>query len=319
MRSKILVALAVAGLMTLPAQAQEWPTKQPVRVVIPFTAGSGTDIVARTVFEQVGRQIGQAIVFENRGGAGTTVGSLAVMNAAPDGYTLLVNSTSHVVVASTYANLAYHPVNDFTPVTILAELPFVIAARAKYKTLKDLVNEGKAKPNSLNYGSAGAGSSGQLFIERFRIAAGFEAPHVPFRGTPEALTEIMGDRLDLFPAPAANVVGLAAEGKLSSLAISSRKRLPMLPQVPTTVEAGYPNSEYNFWVGALLPPKADPALVTRIHAQVKAALNNPDVQKKIEALGGQTAVLEPKDFTAFLHDELKLNADIVKASGFKPQ
>jgi tripartite-type tricarboxylate transporter receptor subunit TctC len=194
-----------------------------------------------------------------------------------------------------------------------------MAAPTRFKTLKDLVASGRSKPGSLTYGSAGAGSSGQLFVEQFRIEAGFEAPHVPFRGTPEALTEIMAHRLDLFPAPAAAVVALAQDGKLSALAVSSRQRLPALPQVPTTTEAGFPGSQYNFWIGAFLPPKADKVIVQRLSAEIKAALDSEDVARKISALGGQVMWMGPADFSSFVREEAKVNAQIVKASGYKPQ
>ncbi|HEY8580148.1 MAG TPA: tripartite tricarboxylate transporter substrate binding protein [Beijerinckiaceae bacterium] len=310
-------AALLAGVAA--AHAQDWPARQSIKVVVPFTAGSGTDIVARAVFDKVSRQINQSVYVENRGGAGTTLGSAQVSKAPPDGYTVLVNSTSHVVVASTYANLSYHPVDDFTPLAPLADLPFVLAAPSKYATLRDFVAAAKAKPGAMNYGSAGAGSSGQLFVERFRIAAGFEAPHVPFRGTPEALTEIMADRLDLFPAPAAAVVALAQDRKLAALAVSSSKRLAALPDAPTTVEAGFPGSSYNFWIGAFLPPRTPDAIVQRLSAEIKTALADPDVAGKIVALGGEAMWMGPAEFAAFAREELKVNADIVKASGYKPQ
>jgi tripartite-type tricarboxylate transporter receptor subunit TctC len=210
-------------------------------------------------------------------------------------------------------------VDDFTPLAALADLPFVLAAPTRYKTLADLVSAGKAKPGSLSYGSAGAGSSGHLFMERFRIAAGFEAPHVPFRGTPEAMTEIMAGRLDLFPAPVASVIGLVQSGKLSALAVSSRNRLAALPQTPTTVEAGYPNSEYNFWIGAFLPQKTPEPIVQRLSAEIRTALADKEVGSRIAALGGQPMWMSPVDFTAFVRSELKVNAEIVKAAGYKPR
>lgn len=319
MRAGLFSAIVASCLSLGGAQAQEWPSRQPIKIIVPFTAGSGTDIVARTVFEQVGRQINQSIVTENRGGAGTTIGSNAVAKASPDGYTVLVNSTSHVVVASTYAKLPYHVIDDFAPVSALADLPFVLAARTRYRTLDDLVQAAKAQPGSLNFGSAGAGSSGQLFIERFRLAAGFEARHVPFRGTPEAMTEIMSDRLDLFPAPVSSAIELARDGKISALAVSSRTRMQSMPDLPTTIELGYPNSDYNFWVGAFLPAKTPADIVKRLHAEIVRALETPHVRKSLSALGGDPMPLAPEAFVRFLRKELEVNAEIVRLSGFKPQ
>ena len=209
---------AVAMLAPFATQAQEWPAKQPVKIVVPFTAGSATDITARTVFEQVGRQVDQTFVVENRGGAGTTLGMAQVAKSDPDGYTMLVHSTSHVVVASTYPNLTFNVAEDFAAVSALADVPFVIASATKYKTLKDMIDAGKKPGSVIHYGSAGAGSSGHLVMERFRLAAGFPATHVPFRGTPEGMTEVIAGRIDTYPAPAVNAVPLSKDGKVSALA-----------------------------------------------------------------------------------------------------
>jgi tripartite-type tricarboxylate transporter receptor subunit TctC len=254
LRSFGFVAIALIG-PTAAAMAQDWPGKQPIKIVVPFTAGSATDITARTVFEQVGKQIGQTFIVENRGGAGTTLGMTQVAKSDPDGYTMLVHSTSHVVVASTYPNLPFNVAEEFAAVSALADVPFVITTATKYKTLKDMIDAGKAPGAMIHYGSAGAGSSGHLFMERFRLAAGFAATHVPFRGTPEGMTEVIAGRIDAYPAPAVNAVPLSKDGKVSALAVSSAKRLPLMPDVRTVAEAGLPGAAYNFWVGAFLPAK----------------------------------------------------------------
>ena len=197
---------------------------------MPFTAGSATDIAGRIVFEQVGKQIGQNFVFENRGGAGTTLGAAMVAKADPDGYTLLVNSTSQVVVASTYAKLPYSVADDFIPISGLADIPFVVSTTTKYKSMKDVMAAG-SKPGGIFYGTNGPGSSGHLFMEALRLAAGYPITHVPFRGTVEAMTEVIAGRIDMFPAPALNAINLTKEGKVSSLAVSSPKRLALMPDV----------------------------------------------------------------------------------------
>lgn len=313
-------AAALALLLASPtAKAQDWPTKQTIKIVVPFSAGSATDITARTVFDQVGRQIGQTFIIENRGGAGTTLGSGMVAKADPDGYTLLVNSTSQVVVASTYAKLPYDVAKDFAPVTALASIPFVIATSTKYKMLKDLVDAGKKPGNHILYGTAGAGSSGQLFMERVRLAAGFPATHVPFRGTPEGMSELVAGRLDVYPAPALNAIPLARDGKISVLAISAKKRLALMPDVPTLAEAGLPGALYNFWVGAFLPAKTPKPIVDRLNREIVAALKVKSVADKIVALGGEPDPMTTAQFTDFIHKEIAVNAEIVKASGYKPQ
>jgi tripartite-type tricarboxylate transporter receptor subunit TctC len=299
--------------------AQDWPARQPIKIVVPFTAGSATDITARTVFEQVGRQIGQTFVVENRGGGGTTLGMGQVAKADPDGYTLLVHSTSHVVVASTYAKLPFSVAEDFAAVSALASIPFVMATATRYKTMQDLVDAGRKPGSAILYGSAGAGSSGHLFMEHFRLAAGFAATHVPFRGTPEGMTEVIAGRIDAYPAPAVNAIALTKDGKISSLAVSSPKRLPLMPEVRTMAEVGLAKAEYNFWVGAFLPAKTPQPIVDRLNREIVAALQVKEVADKIIALGGDPQPMTPAAFGAFVRKEIAVNAEIVKASGYQPQ
>ena len=312
-----VVLAAAAVVLSGGAQAQEWPTKQPIKVVVPFTAGSSTDISARVVFEQVGRQVGQTVVVENRTGAGTTIGSGFVARADPDGYTILVNSTSHVAVQATYAKLSYHPADDFAGISPLANLPLVIIAPTRYKNMADLVAAGRSK--SLNFGSAGAGSAGHLFLERFRLSAKMDATHVAFRGTPEGVTEIIADRLDFFTAPVLNAVPFVKDGKITAAAVGSAKRASSMPDIPTTSEAGVPNAGYEFWVGALVPVKTPRAIVDRINKEVLAALADKDVAGKIANLGGEPMPMTPAQFDKFLRDQIAVNIEVVKASGFKPQ
>jgi len=320
MNSLIVRALAVA-LMATPgaALAQDWPGKQPIKVIVPFSAGSATDITARTVLEQVGKQIGQTFIVENRGGAGTTLGSGMAAKADPDDYTMLVNSTSHVVVASTFAKLPFNVAEDFAAVSALASIPFVVATATKYKVLQDLIDAGKKPGSTILYGTAGAGSSGQLFMERFRLAAGFAATHVPFRGTPEGMTEVIAGRIDMYPAPAVNAITLAKDGKVSALAVSSPRRLPLMPDVRTLAEAGLPDAQYNFWVGAFLPAKTPKPIVDRLNREIIAALQVKEVADKIIALGGDPSPMTPAEFDAFVRKEIAINAEVVKASGYVAQ
>lgn len=320
MTCKLFRALAL--LLMLPpvaASAQEWPTKQPIKVIVPFTAGSATDITARTVVDQVGRQIGQTFVIENKGGAGTTLGANLTARSDPDGYTILFNSASHVVVASTYLNLPYSVADDFAPITAIADIPFVVATTAKYKTLKELIEAGKKPGATILYGTAGPGSSGHLFMEQLRLTAGYPVTHVPFRGTPEALTEVIAGRIDMYPAPAANAIPLTRDGKLSSLAVSSPKRLPTMPEVATLRELGLPDAEYQFWVGAFAPAKTPRPIVERLNREIVAALQVKNVADKILALGGSPLPMTVADFEGFVQKQIELNAKIVKASGYKPQ
>jgi tripartite-type tricarboxylate transporter receptor subunit TctC len=319
---KMMLPLTTALCLFATAQvasAQQWPGKEPIKVIVPFTPGSATDIVARVVFNQVSKQIGQAVVVENRGGGGTTIGSAFVAHADPDGYTLLVNSTSHVVVASVYSHLAYNVADDFTALTPLASQPFVATAPAKYKTMADFVAYGRAHPGVLNYGSNGIGTAGQLFMVNIGLAAKITMTHVPFRGTADALTEMISNRLDLFPAPATAMIELAKAGKVSALAVSTAQRSQAMPDVPTIAETGYPDATYNFWIGAFAPVKTPPEISARLHDEIVKALDVPEVKKEIVALAADPMPMSMKDFDAFVRKEIKLNAGIVAAAGIQPE
>jgi tripartite-type tricarboxylate transporter receptor subunit TctC len=307
------VSAVLIGL-TSGAAGQTWPAK-PIRIIVPFSAGSGTDIVARTVAERLSTQLGQPIVVENRLGAGSTIGVGAVAKADPDGYTLLIHSTSHVVVASTYLNPGYDTARDFAGITALVSLPNVlVVAPNRYKTLKDLVDAAKAKPGTMNYASAGAGSAAHLNGERFRLATGIDIQHVPYKGGPEGLTAVMTGDCEFYfiPLPAAR--GLVSAGKLAVLAVSSSTRSSSLPEVPTTVEAGFPNSEYNFWVGMFAPARTPKAIVDKLNAETVKVLSDPDVKEKLGKIGGDPLPMKPADFDIFIKKEIDVNATLVKAA-----
>jgi tripartite-type tricarboxylate transporter receptor subunit TctC len=285
---------------------------------VPFSAGSAVDIVARTVLDQLATQLGQPIVVENRVGAGGTLGVGAVAKADPDGYTLLVHSTTHVVTASTYSNPGYDTRRDFAAITALASLPNVLVVPPnKYKTLKDLVAAAKARPGELNYASPGAGSAGHLNAERFLMASGIQAQHIPFKGGPEALTDLMADRVQFYFIPLPPARGLIAGGKVGVLAVSGSKRASALPDIPTTVEAGFPNSEYNFWVGMFAPAATPKAIVDKLNAETVKALQSSGVKEKLANIGGDPMPMTPAEFAAFVNKETDVNAALVKAAGIK--
>jgi tripartite-type tricarboxylate transporter receptor subunit TctC len=299
--------------------AQDWPMKQPIRVISPASAGSTSDIMARIVFEQVGKQVGQTVVAENRGGAGTTTGMAAVAKSAPDGYTILVNSTSYVVVASTYAKLPYDPYDDMMGIALLAHFPFVVATSQKWKTLAELVAAGRMQPSPLTSGSVGIGSSGHLALERLMHGAKFKATVVPFRGAPEAVTELAAGRLDMYAGVLPNVLEIAKSGQINLVAVVSPKRSALVPDVPTTLEAGYPNSDYNFWMGSYLPAKTPRPIVERLNAEVADALRDDGLKTKIRQLGGEVETMSVDQFNAFIAKERAVNAEIVKMIGYQPQ
>jgi tripartite-type tricarboxylate transporter receptor subunit TctC len=223
------------------------------------------------------------------------------------------------VTAATYGQLPYDAAKDFTAVIPLGNLPNVlIVAKAKgYKSARDLVEAAKAKPGSFNYASAGAGTASHFNAERFKLAAKFDAQHVPFKGAPEALREIIADRVDFYFVPLLPAKGLIQEGQLAALAVSSSRRATALPDVPTTVEAGFPNSEFNFWVGVLVASKTPVPIVERLHKEIKAALDNPAVKGRLTQLGADPMPLTSREFDAMIRKEIIDNHDLVKAANIK--
>ena len=316
---RLLAAILSFTPMLALSQGASWPSK-PIKAVVPFAAGAATDIVARLVLEQVSRQLGQPIVIENKPGAGTTIGSAAVAHAEPDGYTILVNSNSHTVTPATYRNLSYDAAKDLSGVIPLVSVPMVLvtAPSKGIRTLPELVKLAKAKPGSINYASAGAGGATHLGAERLRIAGGFTGTHVPYKSSSEALTEVITGRVDYYFSP----IGLATQfikaDKLVALAVSSSKRSSALPDVPTTVEAGLSNSEYDVWIGMFVPSKTPRVIVNRLNDETAKALRSPELREKIIALVMEPMNMMPVEFDAFLKKDFELNAALVKAAGVQP-
>jgi tripartite-type tricarboxylate transporter receptor subunit TctC len=249
MAASVLIMLAAEPLLAQTSSAQIWPTKR-VQVIVPFSPGSATDLLPRTVFEHVAAKVGQTFIIENRPGGGGAMGVSAVAKADPDGYTVLVHSNA-LVTAPAIQSMPYDPVQDFAGITPLGNVPLVlvISPDKNIKTLKELVAAAKAKPGSINYAAAGIGTPPHLTTERFRLAAQFEGQVVPFKGAPEALTEVLTGRVDFYFCPIVPAMPFIRDGKLLALAVSSSKRASALPDVPTTVEAGFPNSDFDFWIG----------------------------------------------------------------------
>jgi tripartite-type tricarboxylate transporter receptor subunit TctC len=302
------------------AIAQGWPAK-PVHVVVPFTPGSATDIMARTVSEKLSTQLGQPVLVENRAGAGGTIGVGVVARAEPDGYTILVHSSSYTVTPSTYANLPFDTLRDLTGITPLGLLPnvLVIAPSKGIRSVKELVDAAKAKPGSMNAASIGIGSATHLNAERFRLGAGIEVVNVPFKGTPEALTEVTTGRVDYYFCPVNTALPLLKDGRILGLAVGSTRRSVALPDLPTTLELGIPNSDYNFWVGMFVPAKTPRDVVSRLYQETTRALHSPDVADKLARLGAEPMDQTPEQFNAYLRDEIAANAVLVKAAGIKAQ
>ena len=303
------------------AFAQNGYPAKPIRVIVPFAAGSTTDIIARAIADKMGASMGQVLVIDNRGGASGTIGQQAVATAAPDGYTLMIHSSSHTVSPSTFAKLPFDTVHDFAGVTPISSLPnaLVIAPSKNIKTLPQLLAAARAKPGSMNFASAGQGSATHLNAEKFKLAAKIDATNIPFKGSGEAVTEVLSGRVDYYFSPIAPVIGQIKEGQLLALAVGSPKRAAALPDVPTTTEAGVPGSEFNFWIGMMAPAKTPRDIVERLHAEVTKALATPEVKERFAKLGADPWTLKPAQFDAYIKEEIASNAELVKAAGLSVQ
>jgi tripartite-type tricarboxylate transporter receptor subunit TctC len=300
------------------AVAQTWPTK-PVHIIVPVTAGSAMDITGRLLADELSRQFGQTFIVENRTGAGGTIGAAVVAASEPDGHTILIHTSAATIHPSTFVNLPYHTGRDFAGVAPIVNTPLLlIASPNKYKTIQELVAAAKVKPGGINYATVGAGAAAHLTAERFRLSAGFEAQQIPFRGAPEAINEVLAERVEFFFSPILPTLSLLNEGRLRALAVSSGKRATALPQVPTTLELGYADSNFEFWVGMFVPVKTPRDVIDRLAREIHKTLQKPDVIEKLAALGGEPMNMTPAEFDKFIQEQIATNAELVKAAGIKP-
>jgi tripartite-type tricarboxylate transporter receptor subunit TctC len=317
-------ALCVGGAVAIAAGAaavaQDWPTR-PILVVSPFTAGNANDVIARIVLDQVGRQFGQSFVIENRSGAGGIVGVASVAKADPDGYTLLLSSASMSSAVILHKSLPYDALRDFAPIVMFGVQPSVlVAAPSKgFKTVADLVAAAKARPGELNFASAGVGSASHIAAERFRLAAGLDVQHVPYRGPTQAFTDVITGRIDFYFLPIAPALPMIEQGKVVALAVSTLKRAPLLPDVPTIAEAGYPDAAYLFWGGLSAPAKTPRAIVDKLHDEVQKALDMPTIQAELQRLGVQPEPMSPDQFAKFFADDIAAMVKLGKDAHIEPE
>ncbi len=313
-----LASISTLGSTWVNAQ-NTYPSK-PIKVIVPFAAGSTTDIIARAIADKMSQSMGQSLVIDNRGGASGTIGQQAVATSATDGYTIMIHSSSHTVSPSTFAKLPFDTLNDFAGVTPISSTPnvLVMSPSKNIKTLQELLAAARAKPGSMNFASAGQGSATHLNAEKFKLAAKIEATNIPFKGSAEAVTEVISGRVDYYFSPIAPVIGQIRNGQLLALAVGSSKRASALPQVPTTAEAGVPGSEFNFWIGMMVPGKTPRDIVNRLNDEVLKALANPEVKERFATLGADAWTMKPEQFDAYIREEIKSNAVLVKAAGLSP-
>jgi len=317
------LAAALAVLLTgnaLQAFAQSYPTK-PVRVIISFTPASATDIVGRIVGAKLSEYWGQPVVAENRSGAGGSLGSNVVAQAAPDGYTLLINSNAHAVNPAIFAKLPYDTTKDFIDIAPLAELPnvLVVGAESPHKTLADLVKFGKANPGKINFGHAGVGSGTHLNTVKLITAADIQVTQVPFKGTPEVVAAIFSGAVDCYWVPISAGISNIRAGKLRALAVSTAKRSPLLPELATTAEAGVKGADFGLWFGLWGPAGMPPDLVNKINADVRKALADAGVLEKLRNTGNAPMDMSPREFVNFVRSEIDDYARTARAAGIKPQ
>ena len=324
--ARLLVG-ALAGALSAraaaaPASAQDpaWPTRN-VAVIVPLGAGSASDIIARVVMEQVGRQFGHTFVVENRPGAGGTIGANAVAKATPDGYTILAYgamASAHAL----YSKLPYDTLHDFVPVIPLGQQPLVVVTSPQkgYKTLGELIAAAKAKPGELSFTSAGIGSASHFGAERIRASAGFDALHIPFKGAAEAVSEVVAGRADFSVQLFATTLGLIRQGQLVALAVSAPTRTAAAPDVPTTIEAGLPaNSVYPFYSALDLPAKTPRDIVEKLHRETAKALADPAVRQRLAAIGVEPMEMSLAEFDAFFREDVEANVALVKAAKIPTQ
>ncbi len=301
---KRLLIAAAAVLVAATSAAQTYPTKT-IKIVVPFTAGSATDIMARVVGEKLQAAWGQPVVVENRPGAGGTLGATQVAKGEADGHTLLVVSTGHVVNPVLYSNLQYDTLSDFSGVTPLASLPsvLVVGAGSPYKTVAELIAAARAKPGVLNYASAGVGSATHVNAEKFRANANLQVTHIPFKGTPETIVEVSSGRTEFMFTPVLASIPSIRDNRLRALAVSTAKRSSALPNVPTVAESGLPGFAFDFWIGMLAPAKTPKPVVAKINAEVARILALPEVKERMATLGAETMPMSPEQFDAYIKDE----------------
>ena len=315
-RGGLIIASIVLWIFASCACAQAYPNR-PIRLVVPFASGGSMDITARLLGQKLSESLGQPVIVDNRAGASGTIGSDIVAKAAPDGYTLMVTSASHTVNPSLFAKLPYDTVKDFTPITLVLTLPMVLVAHptAQITSLNAFLATAKAKPGSLSYGSSGNGGAAHLVGELVKLSAGIGMVHVPYKGGGPAVTDVLGGQIPLLFNSIPPLLPYIQSGRVIPIAVTSAKRSPLLPNVPTFMESGLPAVELVEWAGIFAPGNTPKEIVTTIRNAVVKALQMPDVSEKLAGLGAEPVGSTPEDFVAFINVEIPKVAKIVKAAG----
>ena len=323
MKLRTLLAAAATALTLIPsaASAQAWPAK-PIRLMVPFPPGGSTDIVARIVAQKLGERLGQAIVIENRGGAGGTIGTAIIGKSAPDGYNLAVASTStHVVAPGVYAKLEYDPIKDFAPVGLMAVSPYLLVVNPALpaKTLPEFIALAKKQPGKLNYASAGVGSTTHLAMEMLKAASGTFMLHIPFNGNGPAGTAVIGGQVEALFGSLPALLGHAKSGRARALAVGTPKRSPSLPEVPTVAELGYPGFDASLWLAIVAPAGTPQPIVERLNKELNALIAAADTREAFDKAGTEPLTGTPADLAAMIRDGVPKYAKIIKTAGVKAE
>ena len=319
MKTYIAIAAAALALSSF-AQAQEYPSK-PIRLIVPLTTGSGADIAGRIIAQRLNEHWKQPVIVENRPGAGGQIGTAAVVKADADGYTLLVQSSSHAANPAIYKSLPYDPLKDIVDVAILGKTPYVMvsAGNGPYKSLKALIDAAKAKPGELAFASAGVGTSTHLAAEYVVALAGLKMIHVPFKGSPDAIQDVLGGRSTFYMAPLDVAMGLVKDRKLNGLGMSTKGRIDLLPDVPTIAEQGLYDYEMTLWFGLWAPGATPGPIVQKLNSTINAIVLEPGVKEQFDRLGIEAAPMRTDEFARFVRGQMEFYKKIVQAAGIPQQ
>jgi tripartite-type tricarboxylate transporter receptor subunit TctC len=317
----LLRCVMVAGgvLLAAAAQAENWPSRL-IKATIPFGAGSAADVVPRVVFDRLGAELGQAIVVENRAGAGGTIGTAAVVKADADGYNILAQSSALAISPAIYPDLPFSITRDLTSALMIGVSAnvMIVPVSRPWKTVQDFIADAKARPGSIVFGSVGVGSAVHISAEKFRLAAGIETTHVPYRGGAEVIADILGGRIDFYFCPLATALPLIKEGRVRALVISTPKRAADLPDVPTPAESGLKNAESAFWLGVFMPAKTPRDVIEKFHDTGTRLLAEPSMKESLLRLGIEPFPMTPAEMDAFVAREIADNLEVIRAAGIKP-
>jgi len=320
MRKLVQWTVVTGGmLLVAAAQAENWPSRL-IKATIPFGAGSAADVVPRVVFDRLSAELGQAIIVENRPGAGGTIGTAAVSKADADGYSILAQSSALSISPAIYPKLPFDIAKDLSSALMIGVSAnvMIVPVSRPWKTVQDFIADARAKPGSTSFGSVGVGSATHISAEKFRLAAGIETTHVPYRGGAEVIADILGGRLDFYFCPLATALPLIKEGRVHALVISTAKRAADLPDVPTPAEAGLKNAESIFWLGVFMPAKTPRDIVAKFHDAGTRLLAEPSMQESLTRLGIEPFPMTPAEMDAFVAREITENLELIKAAGISP-